>query len=390
MEELVRSSDQASYNFRHKYMKHSRLNESEFSDNLKDFIDGLFNRNQKIVFTNLQEAKDILRELPNDYQSAIVKDDIYALVLGYVQGGREVFNSFLANIRLGRSDRMLMVQFTYDLKPIYYLIEYDGKRFHIIEDQTRDGYNDEAGYIEVYGEYLKFEDYLSNDGGITQYGYLTDNAALSYAKINQYYAEIEKDGTELAKPSFWSFCYSELTKEELNQRVLVSETQSDDFRRKYSGFADLHPSFLASNPIMDYDGDGILDRVYREYIELENGKSLINAYLFFGDGKTVSLERGIWGEYFSTQMVDLTGDGVKDICFIQYDNSTADSDYEISILQYRNGNYIPMRLPFEHFSYISVEARGDQYILACQKEDADGNKRSFELSYDGEWKEKDA
>ena len=386
LQALQKSAREANSEFTIKYKMASDKEKRrfKFESSLKEF----WEKQNADSFKTLDEVKKILKEeYPGDYISIVNRDDIYSLLFGEVQNGLQEFDEFVVNSRLNRPATLVMVQFTTNLDPIYYYIEYDGKSYHVVEDKTYDGYGEEYGYVEIKARYLRFEDYPERNGDITEYGYTSDVRNLTYKEVLDY-IEKSSDGEILEEPNCWEFYISPIDKEAMENRMLAPNRVDRDFKAKYSGFADRHPDYSEDNPFEDYDEDGILDRVYREYETLSENKGIVNAYLFFGDGNTVTLAKNIWGESFKTQMMDVTNDNNKDICFIQYNENAMGSEYGISIFEYKNGNYVAMKFPQKKYESLEIAKNADgRTVIKCvETSERTSRKESFDMYYrDGLW-----
>lgn len=344
-------------------------------------------RNIEALHT-LDEVKALLQGLPDEYALVVQREDIYSVMFGMAQNGLDAYNKFISEMRLHRPAELVMAQFTTNFDPIYYYVEYNGSDFHVVEDKTRDGYDTESGYSDYYAKYLKVETYDNSDG-IIEYAYLSDDESMSYQNIKKYFAEVEKGNTDLLHPEFWEFYIGTISAEEMRSRVLPPDRVSKEFKSEYDGFADLHPSFNANNPIVDYDGDGILDRVYRDYHMSVNSEYTANAFLFLGNGKNLLLGSDLWGEDFKTEGADFTGNGSNDICFIQYTLGPKYDEYEISIFEYRDGEYVMANLPEGRYSSVTVgDGSGSKKTLRCLSlPDGNGDCEEVLLEYvNGEWK----
>lgn len=329
----------------------SKSADEAFSDKYSDIEERTISSSEKVLrkainkvieeakansFKTLDEVKEILDAIPHEYTAIAADDSIYSLLFGQPVNGTEAYDSFVANSRLGRPCELKMVQFTINLDPIFYYIEYDGKKYHIVEDQRSDDYTDESGIIEGTSYFTRFEGYFENTGDITEYGYSTDDPLLRYKDILNYYDEKDND---TRAPSYWQFYVGTIEKDKLDDRVIVPNRPDEDFVKKYTGFADVHPSFKDENPLKDYDGDGTVDRVYREYYVTKYGAA-VNIYLFLGNGNTIYLAQNAKGENFSTKMKDVTGDGNEDIVFTQYVKKNDPNWSDTRVFEYKNGNYI--------------------------------------------------
>lgn len=351
----------------------------QFYNNLKELFSRLLGSGAKYRFKELSELKSILKAYPNLYDDVISNPSIYSVLFGVPQSGQDNFDEFLINTRLGVPDSMVLAQFTYNLDPIYYYIEYNGERYHVLIDQSRDGYTEEHSYVEAYGQYLKFEQY-DVMGTIIEYAYLTDDVDMTHSNYTMYFME----PTDKVMPDFWEFYISVLTSEDIDNRMLTPNRESKAFETEYDGFADLHPSFAENNPMTDYDGDGILDRVYRRYDGTSSENSVdAQAYLFLGNGNTVCLSKDLWGQRFETYSADITADGVKDIVFIQYNNEPDDSRHSVEVFQNQGGQYVSIYVSEDVYSEIEVVTEYDGQVVLKNIQDNEAGQTETILYYDG-------
>lgn len=374
--------------FREHRNKLSEKQKNQLRNDLKELLENWINKSKDDTsFKELDEIKKILGECPDDYVSLTERDDIYSIVLGSAFAGIERFDEFVADCRLGRPSHLIMAQITTNLDPIYYYLEYDGKTYHVVEDKTLDDYEGDNGYSEFFSSKIKFENYSNSEGGLIEYGFLTDDFNLNYKDVVKYYDQMEKSAdSDLKEPNFWQFYVCLVNKDELENRVLPSDRLTEEFVKEYTGFADKHPYFKDENPIEDYDGDEILDRVYREQEVIDETRSLTNVYLFLGNGNTVTLGKNLWGDFFKTEMIDVTGDDNKDILFVQY-NKGVHPQYGLSVFEYRNGNYVAAKLSQEKVSEYKVKKSRSGSIIECASlPDAEGNTEEYTYIYEnGIW-----
>ena len=385
LELLLEQTNEAKESFRKKYREISFENKLEEQKKVKAFLDSLFNKSgETSTFHSLSEIKEIIGTYPDVYGQITDYPDLYCVVFGQPQQGIERYNEFIAHCRLGIPGSMVMAQFTTNLDPIYYYMEFDGDTYHVVEDRTCDGFDEQSGFTEIFSKYLRFESYLQSDQSVIEYGYLTDENKLSYADVIDYYENVNTN-PNILEPEYWQFYMSTSTQDELKERRLKPDRVNKEYTTNYTGYADVHFDFCNDNPLSDYDSDGILDRVYREYKELSNSKSIVNVYLFLGNGNNVSLGKNIWGEKFKTQMADVTGDGYKDICFIQYTDDVLTNEYSFSVYRYSSGNYIALKVPQTRFNSLKLVQRANgNYGFECtQTEDDEPRILYYE---NNEWK----
>lgn len=308
---------------------------------------------------SMDEIIEILAEYPSDYDTAIHYDGAYSVGFGFPLFGMDEWERFIANCRLGRPGYIVMTQFSANFVGTYYYIEYDGKRYHVVEDRSRDFDGGGTGYAEAYGRYLRVENYPT-DAGFAEYAFLTDDATMTYKKAQDYYLNDSEDITK--EPSCWDFYIGVYTDEIINNLVRESNRISSTFKSDYTGFLDRHPDYMEDNLRIDYDGDGLLDRVYREHLVFEDGKFQNSAYLMFGNGECLTLCKDMAGDACKTILADLDFDGDADISFIDYSDKLGSERAYLYVFENKNGHYTPVTLP-------ENEAKRIEMIVA----ESDGN-----------------
>lgn len=136
----------------------------------------------------------------------------------------------------------------------------------------------------------------------------------------------------------------------LQQFVLQNDKRSYVYRRipsafDYTGYMDEHPQLVKNNPKYDYDGDGLMDRIYKEDNK-DTGES--SFYVHFGNSNKLLLTDRQYGFLYSTYAADLTGDGVNEIIFEQFSTSTKSDNLYYSIASYKDGTYEIIDIPYFH------------------------------------------
>lgn len=304
------------------------------SDFFKGLIDGVTG-NEKYELTSLDDIKGILKEYPGGYDEALQREDIYSVAFGFPLFGQDLWDKFVSDCRLGRPGNIIMVQFSADFECFYYFIEYDGSQYHVVEDRSRGSEDEESGYSECYGRYLKVEQYVA-EAGYAEYAFVTDDAELTYKDIDVYYHS--EDVSEMKEPTFWGFYVGVVTEEMMANAMLSNDEGSEVFASEYSGYADRHPNFFLDNLRMDYDGDGILDRVYREYFLMPDGNEVVYVYLFLGNGENIVLSKNDTSTSmnFRTYVEDNVESDNPDIVFEEYDEDIINR----TVFEYQDGNYV--------------------------------------------------
>lgn len=111
----------------------------------------------------------------------------------------------------------------------------------------------------------------------------------------------------------------------------------------YTGYLDVHPYSAEDNPMYDYDGDGLVDRIYKQYDSISGNSTF---YLRFSNGSELILADTNLGIGYKTEVADITGDGVNEILFEQFSISTKCQNLHITVFTLRNGSYEPMDIPY--------------------------------------------
>lgn len=376
LEALTKSAKELDKEFSDKYRSQT-IDINAQRKQLYEWLKQLFWPEEDVSFKSKKDIIEILERYPSNSEEIITRKDIFSVVFGSAQYGVETFNTFVSNCRLGIPGTMVMAQFTTNLDPVYTYIEFDGAGYHIVEDKTRDGYDEDTGYVEIYGKYLKFEEYSDQEGGVIEYGYLTNDIKMTYSKVLNYYSTVDTVGPDNIKmPDFWQFYVGVISKDDWEARVLPPDRLSKEFTEEYNGYLDMHPSYRYDNPMVDYDKDGIYDRIFRQYISDGLGRYRTNVFCFMGDGNNIQLAKDAWGEKYKTVAADLNADGNKDIVFIQYNDNPTDIRSEASVFLYKGGNYVPSRLPSADYSSIEVnKVEGGQDELVCRERETEKEVR---------------
>jgi len=98
------------------------------------------------------EMFDRLSAYPNDYE-AILETDAFVVVHGTVKSGMDKWNSFIDNVKEGKTAYVELVQFTDEGDAIITAIQYTGDYYHVLQDHTRDAWG-KTGVIEYVYDYL--------------------------------------------------------------------------------------------------------------------------------------------------------------------------------------------------------------------------------------------
>lgn len=333
---------------------------------------------------SMDEIIEILKEYPSDYETAIHREDIYSVGFGFPLFGVDEWERFIANSMLHRPGFIVMAQFSANFVGTYYYIEYDGTRFHIVEDRSRDFENRDAGYSEAYGKYLRLEAYPT-EAGYAEYAFLTDDVSMTYKQAESYY--LADDENAAKAPSFWSFYIGVCTDEIIANNMLTPDRISQTFKNEYTGFLDRHPDYAEDNSRMDYDGDGLLDRIYREHIVTEDGVETNNAYLLFGNGNYLVLGKDLVGDSVKTILADLDFDGDEDISFIDYCDKPGKECARLSVFENKSGHFVSVNLPRNEAKWIEMiiaESDGNNIFKFIRD---DGTDTEYYVRWrDGGWK----
>ncbi len=220
-------------------------------------------------------------------------------------------------------------------------IYYDGRLTAEYTDVNQDGYTDIVlrGIILTYTGYPE-EEYANSYGELTT----SQNCTRTYL-------------------------YHDSTKEyELWEEELVNICQDDGSDYEYTGYLDIHPRYAEGNPRADYDGDGLLDRVYRQY---DSDTQEASFYLYFGSGTKLLLTDAGQGIFFKTETAELTGDGEKEILFEQFSTSTKCVNLYLSVYTKKNGIYERMEIPYYGEPDVNGRVDGMLYLPLIMKKAGD-------------------
>ena len=172
-----------------------------------------------------------------------------------------------------------------------------------------------------------------------------------------------------------TYLYNSSSKQfELSEETLESDYLKGVLNNEYTGYLDTHPTYGRNNPKLDYDGDGLLDRIYKVY-DSNNGHSF---YMYFGNGEKLLLSDRDWCMSFKTEATDLTGDGVNEIIFIQASPSTgADNLYVYIYTLNEDGIYKQVKMPYYENSY-HEEFDGRLYLPLLKEKVNDTKLRIYQ------------
>ncbi|HKM00098.1 MAG TPA: SH3 domain-containing protein [Mobilitalea sp.] len=172
-----------------------------------------------------------------------------------------------------------------------------------------------------------------------------------------------------------TYLYNNSSKQfELSEETLESDYLKDVLSNEYTGYLDTHPTYGRNNRKLDYDGDGLLDRIYKVY-DSNNGHSF---YMYFGNGEKLLLSNRDWCISFKTEAADLTGDGVNEIIFIQGSPSTGpDNLYVYIYTSNENGKYEQVKMPYYENSY-HEEFDGRLYLPLLMEKVNDAKLRIYQ------------
>ena len=349
-------------------------------DNSSSDQTGLF---EDYSLKSMDEIIAILEEYPSDYDTAIYNDGVYSVGFGFPLFGMDEWEQFVANCRLGRAGYIVMVQFSANFIGTYYYIEYDGKRYHVVEDRSRDFDGGGTGYAEAYGRYLRVENYPT-DAGFAEYAFLTDDASMTYKKAQEYYIS---DGADDAKvPSCWDFYIGVYTDEIIGNLIKDPNRTSYTFKSDYTGFLDRHPDYGDDNLRMDYDGDGLLDRIYREHLVFEDGSVKNSAYLMFGNGEYFELCQDMIGNDCQTILADLDFDGEAELSFIDFKDNPGDEHACLYVFKNQNGRFTAVNLPENEAKRIDmIVAESDENNIFKFIADDEEETEYYVRYKDGKW-----
>ncbi|MDF2514141.1 MAG: peptidase BlaR1 [Herbinix sp.] len=233
-------------------------------------------------------------------------------------------------------------------------IYYNGRLTADYEDVNEDGFTD----IILTGIVLKYTGY-SGEEYFNGYGQLTDS--------------LNCKRTYLYQKNEDQFVQSEELLESINGK--------DEKVYDYSGYLDINPSFAEDNPEYDYDGDGLTDRIYKQFNDEEGTSSF---YIHFGNGNKLLLAEQNWGIFYKTEAVDMTGDGVKEILFEQFSISTKCQNLYLSIYTLKDGSYERMNIPYYGEPDSNGEVDGMLYLPLIMKKINDSSVSIYQPDSDYE------
>lgn len=164
----------------------------------------------------------------------------------------------------------------------------------------------------------------------------------------------EESEEQTANPMYGQ---SEDASKETEQAAKESESSGEDAVEpsfmghwEYTGYLDECVQWTEYTDFVDcdYDGDGLVDRVYREYYAEPDTGELCDYQIEFGNGEVILIEE-CWETGFpQIQHGDLTGDGRQEILFTQsYPTSTFPPAFgDVVLYEWTEEGYREALLPF--------------------------------------------
>ena len=107
--------------------------------------------------------------------TALQMDNMFVVVHGTVETGQHLWDVFLESVDAGNPAQVEIVRFTVEGDPIIETVHYDGEKFYLCVDNSRDAYrgNGDQYFEAEYIQLVKEENTLDNGGRIIEY-FLTD------------------------------------------------------------------------------------------------------------------------------------------------------------------------------------------------------------------------
>jgi hypothetical protein len=217
----------------------------------------------------------------------------------------------------------------------------------LVDDNGREYTKSE---VYEYGKLLPYYEDQNGDG-------FTD---ICFTGTKMFKEDNIEDLPNSSREESWKYSITYFYNEEMDRFIPGDEweeflkTDEEKFY-DYTGYLDMNSKFMNDNPKKDYDGDGILDRVYKEYHD-DTGTDIVT--MQFGNGTKLQLSDTTLGIFFKTESADLTGDGENEILFEQYGMGTGGTYLYLSIFTLDGGSYVRMANPYEQMDAGSPNSGG--------------------------------
>lgn len=143
------------------------------------------------------EIQSILGGYPDTLEELNNKEDIFIVVHGNVEKGKELWDSFYQKVQDKQPSELTIAQFTTEGDPILYHLTYDGVKIDVVEDISRDSFKgSNEDYFEYsYSNIKEFKDTKENSKGL--YIILVNDDSLTLEDIWEIWkSENEKDRKE--------------------------------------------------------------------------------------------------------------------------------------------------------------------------------------------------
>lgn len=140
---------------------------------------------------DFNDVKEFLSGLPNKVNK-LVKKGCFVTAHGQLIGGRDVWDSFYANVKAHIPCDMVSVQFTVEGDAILDYVYYNGNTFYCVNDSSRDAFggSDNGGYRELNYPYMNVYDEVLKNGDKTILIVLSEDEDMTY---DEYYKAIASD-----------------------------------------------------------------------------------------------------------------------------------------------------------------------------------------------------
>lgn len=276
----------------------------------------------------------------------------------FVTLNKEAYVAVYAASHMGEGD--LILSPLEDANGVTYTIEnVIDRHYELMALVDENGYNYTKSQV-YHEDKLEAKYYDVNRDGYTDI--VLSGMILEYISYDNESGELE-----LSQNLERTYLYNEASKRFDFSEEILSPSQQED-PNLYTGYLDLNPRFSEGNPVSDYDGDGLSDRIYKEF---DTDKQTSSFYLHFGNDTKLLLSDYSWGIFYKTETADLTGDGVEEILFFQESMSTKAVNLYLSIYALKDGKYEAMDVPYYRKDELRDEVDGRLHLpLIMSKVDA--------------------
>lgn len=154
---------------------------------------------EEVQAKSFVDIQNILASYPDTFEELNKNNDIFIVVHGNVEKGKELWESFYQKVQDKQPSELIIAQFTTEGDPILYYLTYDGEKIYVVEDVSRDAFKgDNKDYFEYSYAYIKeFKDTKEDTKG--QYIILLNDDSLTLEDIRAIWDSGGEEDTKKCK-----------------------------------------------------------------------------------------------------------------------------------------------------------------------------------------------